>query len=136
MVKSCSLLPMVIGAVVFPLSAQALETVELDVMDARPTLVSVTVALRSQPDFPTSPFEGAILDDSFGPQKAEPVLPFPATERQHDAVGLTASEVTSVLEEIRLGAPRGRAPAPGPAAQFAAALAIAGLVARRRLAGH
>jgi len=136
MVRPCSLLPMLIGAVVFPLSAHALETVELDVTDGRPTLVSATAVSRPQPEFPTSPFEGAILDDSFGPQKTEPVLPFPATERPSDAIGFTAAEVTSVLEDIRLTAPRGRAPVPGPAAQFAAALAIAGLVARRRLAGH
>ncbi|WP_332674895.1 hypothetical protein [Aromatoleum sp.] len=127
---------MLIGAGVLPLCAHALDMVELNAPDGRPMLVSETSAPSPQPEFLASPFEGAVLDDTFGRLKPGPVFRFAVTERQSDPVGFTASEVTSVLEEIRLTAPRGRTPAPGPAAQFAAALAIVALVARRRLAGH
>lgn len=136
MVKPCSLLPMLIGAGVFPLCAHALDTVELNSPDGRPMLVAEASALRPQPVFLTPAYDGADLDVTSGRLRSRLILQFPDAELPGDSPGFTASEVTSVLEEIRLGTPRAAAPAPASAAQFVAALAIAGLVARRRLAGH
>lgn len=136
MVKPCSLLPMLIGAGVFPLCAHALDTVELNSPDGRPMLVAETPALRPPPGFQTFTNGGARLDAASDPSKSRSLLQSLVAEPAVDSLGFTGSEVTSVLEEIRLATPRATAAAPGPAAQFAAALAIAGLVARRRLAGH
>ena len=136
MAKSCSLLPMLIGAGAFPLVAHALDTVELHAPDNPPLLVSEASALQAPPGDLVLPIGQGLLDNAFGPRKLQPVLQRPSAPRPEDAGGFAASEVTSVLEEIRLAPPPPRAPAPGFAAQFAAALAIVGLVAKRRLGGR
>ncbi len=136
MIKSCSLLPMLIGAGVFPLFAHALETVELNLPDGRPMLVAEASALRAQSRVPTFTYGGAAVDVTFTGARSRSIFQFPLAEPAGDFLGFAASEVTSVLEEIRLATPRQTAPASTSAAQFAAALALAGLVARRRLAGR
>lgn len=136
MVKPCSLLPMLIVAGVFPLSAHALDTVELNSPDGRPMLVSEVSASRPQAGILAFPYEGAVPGDTFGALNSTPVLQFPVAERHSEMLDVTSFDVTGMLEEIRLTAPRARAAAASPAAQFAAALAIVGLVARRRLVGR
>lgn len=136
MVKSCSLLPVLFGAGVLPLCAHALDTVELNSPDGGPMLVSAVSPPWPQSKFWAPTYVGLDLDDTSGPWKSRPVFQFPLAERPSAPVAFTASDAISVLEEIRLATPGARGAAPGSVAQFAAALAIAGLVARRRLAGH
>lgn len=138
MAKSCFLLPMLLGAGVFPLSAYALTTVELTPSDGARMLVSeapvqphgVEVRMRSH--------RQDVVERVFAapPQSARTL---PLAMRRADpgiADGVPTEDVSSLLEEVRLSSAPAVPSSRAPASQLIAALAIVALVARRRLRGR
>jgi len=138
MAKSCALHPILLGAGVFPLSGYALETVDLNSPDGAAIVVAEASSPRPPAAFMTQPYRSEVLDEALAAHRASgSFLRVPTRAAPSAVFEVTiASEVSTVLEQVRLASPAAPSPARSWAAQVVGALAIAGLVARRRLVGR
>jgi hypothetical protein len=134
MATHSAFISILVGAGVLPLSAHALDTIDLKQPEA--------LAMAASPSSWSSAglagrMQGLRLAKDDGEFDAARVV-FTSARPDGEAfpVAVTATEVSGFLDHARLAAPRAAGQSTDWAAQWLAALAIVGLVAKRRLLGR